>query len=195
VYGTYIPKRGEFVSNLLTKGIVNADGSPGWNRNAAEQSRLSTINPVSYFIDTDKLTNPGKTAYSPFLPTPEAGSASPKPVTLAQLQKDPAPALPPFDANTFSLAQLLKISPVLAPSDLDLLPTGATGLKNCTADTTEPPSPCKEPDTRVANFNSLPNTVFQITGPTLPYDTYTGDMVHRFYHMWQQSDCSAANAT
>jgi phospholipase C len=37
--------------------------------------------------------------------------------------------------------------------------------------------------------------VVQITGMNLPYDSYTGDMVHRFYHMWQQSDCALANAT
>src|SRR5207237_5329157 len=24
---------------------------------------------------------------------------------------------------------------------------------------------------------------------------YTGDMVHRFFHMWQQSDCSVLDAT
>ena len=32
-------------------------------------------------------------------------------------------------------------------------------------------------------------------GPTLPYDSYTGDMVHRLFHMWQQSDCNVNNAT
>jgi phospholipase C len=47
----------------------------------------------------------------------------------------------------------------------------------------------------VADFNALPNTVFQITGRHLPYDSYSGDMVHRFFHMWQQSDCNAQNAT
>jgi len=41
----------------------------------------------------------------------------------------------------------------------------------------------------------LPNTSFQITGATLPYDTYTGDMVHRLFHMWQQADCSVLDAT
>src|SRR5262249_44479012 len=79
--------------------------------------------------------------------------------------------------------------------DLFLLTSGATGLANCTADPTLPPSPCATPDTRVANYNALPNTVFPITGPTLPYDSYTGDMVHRFYHMWQQGDCDVTNAT
>jgi hypothetical protein len=29
VFATYVPKQGESVSNLLSKGIVNADGTPG----------------------------------------------------------------------------------------------------------------------------------------------------------------------
>jgi hypothetical protein len=31
--------------------------------------------------------------------------------------------------------------------------------------------------------------------PNLPYDSYVGDTTHRFYQMWQQSDCSIRNAT
>jgi phospholipase C len=196
VYGTYVPKHGETVWNLLSRGIVNADGSPGPNKDAAAQFKIATINPLSYFIDTSKLINPSKMPYSPFLPTPEAGGAPAQPVTLAQLDLDPAPAAPPFDAHSFSFAQLHALSPVFVDhKDLKLLTTGATGLKNCTVDPTEPPSACAEPDTRIENFNRLPNTVFQITGPNVPYDSYTGDMVHRFFHMWQQSDCDVMNAT
>ncbi|HJZ71072.1 MAG TPA: alkaline phosphatase family protein [Vicinamibacterales bacterium] len=196
VYGTYQPKHGQHVSNLLSRGIVRADGSPGPNSAAATQFRLTTINPVRYFIDTNTLISPGKVAYSPFLPTPEAGSAPPQPVTRAQLQKDPAPAAPPFDASTFSFDQLHQISPVFEKKkDLRLLTTGATGLTNCTADPTEPPSSCQQPDTRVENLDALPNTVFPIVGRDLPYDAYSGDMVHRFFHMWQQSDCDIAHAT
>jgi phospholipase C len=195
VYGTYIPRAGQTVSNLLSLGIVNADGSPGPNAAAAQQFALNTISPVEYFMDTNKLSGSGKHAYAPNLPTPEAGFAPPLPVTRAQFLHDPAPSAPPFDAATFSKTELQTLSPVLRKQDLPLLTTGATGLSNCTADPTEPPSSCQEPDTRVANFDALPNTVFQITGETLPYDSYTGDMVHRFYHMWQQSDCDVTAAT
>src|SRR5262245_57675113 len=200
-YATYVPQQGQSVANLLSKRIINADGSPGPHKDAAKQFQIATINPVSYFISTDTLIHPHKTAYAPFLPTPEVGSAPPRPVTLKQLQKDPVDSLPPFDASTFSLVQLERLSQGLEPGDLSLLTTGATGLKVCpvppktTVDPTDPPQPCQEPDTRVAHFNQLPNTVFELAGPTLPYDSYTGDMVHRFFHMWQQSDCAVAHAT
>ena len=87
LYGTYVPKHGQHVSNLLSKGIVRADGTPGANSAEAEQFRLSTIDPLAYFIDTNRLNNPGKMAYAPFLPTPEAGGAPPQAVTLAQFLK------------------------------------------------------------------------------------------------------------
>src|SRR5690242_7482129 len=138
VYATYVPKHGN-VSNLLSRGIIHADGSPGPNAALATQFQLSTINPATFFVDTRKLINPGKTAYSPFLPTPEAGSASPLPVTRPQFLKDPADSLPPFDAKTFSTAQLHTLSPELEIGDVFLLTTGATGLANCQADATLPP--------------------------------------------------------
>src|SRR5262249_2333380 len=195
VYGTYVPQDGQSVSNLLSKGIVNADGSPGPNADDAKQFQLGTITPPAYFISTDTLIDPHKTAYEPFLPTPEAGGAPAEPVTLQQLHEDPAPAAPPLDPHTLSLTQLATLTQGLEQGDLDLLTTGVTGLNNCTADPPEPPSACAEPDTRVANFASLPNTVFELSGPHLPYDSYTGDMVHRFFHMWQQSDCDVVAAT
>jgi phospholipase C len=34
IYGTYIPEHGQQVSNLLSRGIVNADGTPGENSSA-----------------------------------------------------------------------------------------------------------------------------------------------------------------
>ncbi|PWT73198.1 MAG: phosphoesterase [Proteobacteria bacterium] len=195
IFATYQPRHHESIQNLLSRGIVNADGSPGPNHDLARQFKVGNINPVAYFVSTDKLTAPNKAAYAPFLPTPEAGGAPPVAVTLAQLQKDPAVAAPPFDANTFSLNELGVITQGLETQDLHLITTGATGLTNCTSDSTEPPSACPEPDNRIANFLSLPNTVFPLTGQSLPYDSYTGDMVHRFFHMWQQSDCDVAHAT
>jgi phospholipase C len=41
VFATYQPKRGQSISNLLSKGIVNADGTPGPNFSLASQSSAS----------------------------------------------------------------------------------------------------------------------------------------------------------
>jgi hypothetical protein len=42
--------------------------------------------------------------------------------------------------------------------------------------------------------SSLSNDPFQITNH-IPYSSYSGSPVHRFFQMWQQLDCDLANAT
>jgi phospholipase C len=169
VFATYQPRHGESVGNLLSKGIIDNDGAPGLNAAVATQNRVNTPLPATYFIKSNN-----KTAYSP-LPTPELNGAPNKQMGLGDTA--------PFD-NTVSDTQLEQLEPSLETSDLGLLRTGATGAAGTTG-----------LDDRVTNATNLLNTVFQLTGPKLPYDSYTGDTVHRFYHMWQQSDCDVSNAT
>ena len=195
IYGTYVPAAGQTVSNLRTKGIVNADGSPGPNAALASQVSLNTI-PAQYFI-VQPASN--KTPYTT-LPRPNTAYIPAVGVTLAEIAQDPGDSAAPLDGATFTTAQLHTASPVLPLKDLPLLTTGGTGLSICNVSSTQtwptyPPQGCFEDDTRIANYASLPNTVFPLKGDKLPYDSYTGDMVHRFYHMWQQSDCSMGNAT
>jgi phospholipase C len=195
IYGTYVPRPGQHVSNLRSNGIVRRDGSAGPNAALASQVSLKTI-PASYFIH-QPVAN--KTPYAT-LPPPNTAYVPAVGVTLAQIAKDPGDSLAPFDAATFTLAQLRTVSPVLPRHALPLLTTGGTGLSICNVSSTQtyptyPPVGCFETDTRLANFASLPNGVFPLIGDKLPYDSYTGDMVHRFYHMWQQADCSVENAT
>src|SRR5260370_42249495 len=47
VYGTYRPK--SEVANLLSKGIVDDNGSPGPNQTLAAQSSVNTPLPSTYF--------------------------------------------------------------------------------------------------------------------------------------------------
>jgi phospholipase C len=195
VFGTYVPRHGQRISNLRTKKIVRIDGTPGPNAGLASQVSLNTI-PAQYFIHQPAAN---KTPYA-ILPAPNTSYLPAVGVTLAQIAQDPGDSLAPFDAATFSLAQLHTVSPVLPASALPLLTTGGTGLTICNVSATEtyptfPPQGCFETDTRVANFAALANTTFPLAGAKLPFDSYTGDMVHRFYHMWQQSDCSVDNAT
>jgi phospholipase C len=194
-FGVYEPREGQHVSNLLSKGIVERDGSPGKHASLAAQSFLNTI-PSSYFIHQPASN---KTPYTT-LPPPNTAYVPAVGNTLAEITLDPGDGAAPLDGTTFTTAQLHEVSPVLLPQDLLLLTTGATGQTICNLSSTKtyptyPPQGCYETDMRVANFAALPNTVFPLAGAKLPYDSYTGDMVHRFYHMWQQSDCSVTTAT
>jgi phospholipase C len=173
IYGTYVPKNGRSILNLLSEGIVRADGAPGRRFAAARQ--FTTSGQTSYFIGVLKNN---KTAYTT-LPEPTLGGAPNKQSTIMTL-----PPLPPFSEDFLLSGILAAIEPSLQDQDLVLLTTGATGAAGTTG-----------PDPRIANGAALPNGPFQLTGPNLPYDSYTGDTAHDFYQMWQQSDCSVHNAT
>jgi phospholipase C len=166
IYATYVPQDGQTVLNLLSEGIVQADGSPGTNFAMARQ--FTTSGRKHYFIGVARTR---KTPYST-LPPPTLGGAPNAQSTT----------LPPFPASFLPLLPL--IEPSLEPADLSLLTTGATGAAVTSG----------APDTRIANYAALPNGPFQLTGPGLPYDSYTGDTAHRFYQMWQQSDCRIERA-
>jgi phospholipase C len=182
IYATYKPKHGQTVGNLLSRQIVHEDGMPGPNFIRSQQYVINQPYPATYFIDAVKTA--GKTLYqkaplAPSFPPPNTAYVPTAPQGLSQ----PGGFVQgPFDSSVPD-SLLPRLEPSLEGEDLGLLRTGASGL------------PQFSTDTRVANAATLPNGVFQLTGPTLPYDSYTGDMVHRLFHMWQQSDCDTINAT
>ncbi|MGA8864937.1 MAG: alkaline phosphatase family protein [Gallionella sp.] len=133
VFGTYRPPRGQTISNLLSKGIVNADGSPGPNFALATQYQATLTAPAKFTLSPN-----AKTPYQ-VLPAPLAGSAN----TVASDTNPPPLA-------TLALATLAE-GGVLLPEDIPLLTTGATGL------------PQYSIDTRIANVNSLPSGPFPLT--------------------------------
>src|SRR5262252_3489607 len=61
IYGTYVPKSGQSVANLLSKGIVNPNGTPGPKHDLSKQYVINTPFPSTYFIDA--FATAGKTAY------------------------------------------------------------------------------------------------------------------------------------
>lgn len=67
VFATYKPRAGQTVSNLLSKGIVNEDGTPGPNFNLAQQSQAIDTPPNTYLLNP-----PDNTTY-PVLPPVLAG--------------------------------------------------------------------------------------------------------------------------
>jgi phospholipase C len=112
VFATYVPNKGQTVDNLLSKGIVNADGTPGPNYAlSAQSSAVDSGGPFSI--------SPSGKAVFPSIPLPLAGG--PEFATAAA-----APFLSLEVATTAETG--------LFPTyDFDLL-TGATGLKGGTTD-------------------------------------------------------------
>jgi phospholipase C len=56
VFATYVPKNGQTVWNLLSKGIVNADGTPGPNFPVAEQKAATDQQPDAFLLSPPKST-------------------------------------------------------------------------------------------------------------------------------------------
>ncbi len=188
IYATFVPHSGETVKNLLSEGIVKADGSPGPNFKLAQQFKQKAVNGKfrqTYFIS---LNGNEKTPYDT-LPVPGRTFAPSTPIDVNTF----ATNFPQAPISNASPALLAQIEPSLDADDLNLLTTGATNLQPFVVPF--PVALAKDTDTRVTNFDHLKNGPFQITGPKIPYDSFTGDSTHRLYEMWQQSDCSIANAT
>ena len=172
LFATYVPKSRDSVKNLLSEGIINADGSPGRHFSKAAQFQAVAPFQTQYFISlNDREKAPYQTLPEPTL------NFSPSPAT-----GEP----PPFPAAT-PLATLSGIEPSLETADLHLLTTGASGAAQS--------AELSDFDSRIQNFSALPNGPFPLEGPNLPYDSYTGDTTHRLFEMWQQSDCNVRNAT
>ena len=162
VYATYKPKSGETVSNLLSKGIIKEDGTPGPNYSLAAQ--YSAVDSTTVGAGTYAISPPEKTVYTNDPPVVAGGPTTPYFSTVAQA-KETEPGQ-------------------LAPGYYPLLTIGGTGLEAYV-----------DPDTRIPNVFNLPEGVFQLTSPTLTYNDYANSPVHRFFQMWQQTDCSVAYAT
>jgi len=161
VFATYQPAKGQTIQNLLSKGIITANGKRG--ANWAQAAQASAVDQTTYQID------PGSKVQYANIPPPGTDGAP----TAAS---DTSPA--PF--QTLAVAKLAE--PDLFGSYYNFLLTGATGLPNGVV------------DTRIPNVNALGPGPFPLT-EGLAYDNYTGSPVHRFYQMWQETDCAAHHAT
>jgi phospholipase C len=179
VFATFVPREGEHVDNLLSKGIITRNGTPGVNYGKAAQfaatdGNFYSISPgqkTPYNTTTNKLQAPG-TSYAPqacYTTVEQAALNGPGCLT--------------------TLSEAARGDYGLRKGDLALLTTGATGI------------PGGSPDTRILDAANLPNGPYPLVtsqqgedSPSL-YATYGGSPVHRFYQMWQQLDCDVTKAS
>jgi phospholipase C len=116
----YRPKgKGQTISNMLSKGIVNEDGSPGPNYALAQQ--FSVAGQPAYYIGAP---NAAKFAYS-------AANVMPRPSTSGT---------PSVQSNVLRLHErcIASAEKDMDPSDLEFLTTGASGLPANSLDTRVP---------------------------------------------------------
>jgi phospholipase C len=171
VFATYKPVSGDKVLNLLSEGIVKADGSPGPNYGAALQYSAQDYNKY-------KL-NPPKTPYVVLPPALVGGPTDPYVCSALGYAQTSC-------VNGTTLAAAATIENGLANDYYQYLLTGGTGQTSGT------------PDNRVKyngqDASHLPPGPYQLTNAKYPYDAYAASPVHRFFQMQQQLDCDAAAA-
>jgi len=112
LFATYVPKSHDSVSNLLSEGIINADGTPGPHFSKAAQFQAVPPFRTKFFISLDADQK------APYQTLPEP-----------TLNFSPSPATgepPPFPQGT-PTSFLSAIEPSLEAADLNLLTTGASG--------------------------------------------------------------------
>jgi phospholipase C len=165
VFATYQPKNGQKVWNLLSQGIVKADGTPGPNFEKAHQRAAVDLgeskNGDPFLLSPEKLDFGGDV-----LPAPLVGGA-----------KD---SYIPNDSLT-----LAEQSENGLPSNYyQYLVSGGTGLTSHTPDTR-----ITNVNTLPAGPFQLTN------GNLFTYNSYAASPVHRFYQMWQQLDCARGHVT
>ena len=173
IFATYAPVKGETVLNLLSQGIVNADGSPGPSYGAALQ--YSAFGTAVYQLA------PPKFPYAVLPPALVGGTSTPYVCIGLGITTGTSCVSPANVTNAKALEN------GLADAYYPALLTGGTGQTN------------KTPDTRLhyngRDASHLPPGPYQLTSKTYPYDAYAASPVHRFYQMFQQADCNAAAQT
>ncbi len=168
LFATYQPRSGEHVDNLLSRHIINLDGTPGRNFAMAKQYAADVTDSAVY-----QLAPKHKSPYR-VLPAPLTGGPS----------------------DTCSASHLCVPADALGTENgLDsayypFMLSGGTGLAGKVPDhrisgvRADPP------------YSALPPGPFQLTNrKTLTDDSYAASPAHRFYQMWQQLDCDATYAT
>jgi phospholipase C len=169
LFATYVPKhKTDSVLNLLSEGIVNADGTPGPKYSAATQYQaMDTAADQKVYLISPPKTGAYNTSH-PFS-APLAGGGPPPFSTVK-------------DALTYENG--------LPPAYYKYLMTGAVPAYLHSKPDMRIYYDGKDVNHQVGPYQ-ITNTV-NPTGPTMSADDYAESPVHRFYQMWQDLDCTAA---
>jgi phospholipase C len=157
LFATYQPvNSSETVWNLLSEGIVNADGTPGQNyANATQYQAMDTASDQKTY-----LLSPPKTGPYTTLPAPLAGGGYTN-------------GAPPFS----TIQEAITYENGLPVGYYKYLTTGAVPVPLLG-------KPDIRITYNGKDVNNLPPGPYQLTGSLFSSDDYAESPVHRFYQMW-----------
>ncbi len=92
VFATYQPKPGQTVWNLLSEGIVNADGTPGPNFRYAEQRAATDAPPDTFLLSPPTTAFPNSVLPAPLVGGPSDSYVKGDSLTLAQQSENGLPS-------------------------------------------------------------------------------------------------------
>jgi phospholipase C len=93
IFATYVPKKGETVNNLLSEGIVNADGTPGPMFNQFQQKAATDAAPDAFLLSPSSTAPfPGSVLPAPINGGPTDSYVKNDSLKLAQQSENGLPA-------------------------------------------------------------------------------------------------------
>jgi len=131
VFATYAPLKGESVLNLLSQGIVRADGKPGLNFARAQQQAASDPAADAFLLSPPKSPFSGNVMPAPLVGGP---TSSPIPNDSLTLAKESENGLPPeyYQSLVTGGSGLPARTPDTRITDVNALPPGPFQLTNGT---------------------------------------------------------------
>jgi phospholipase C len=132
VFATYVPRnRNVHVHNLLSEGIVNADGTPGPNFWKAEQKAATDQKPDTFLLSPSKSSFPGGVLPAPLVGGPKDSFIAGDSLTLAQQSENGLTAEGYQELISGGTGQT-SATPDQRISNVDSLPAGPFQLTNGT---------------------------------------------------------------
>ena len=130
IFATYVPpKKGETVFNLLSEGIVKADGTPGQKFYKAQQLAGSDKAPDDFLLNPVKTELPNATLPAPLVGGPKTSYISGDSIALAKASENGLPADYYTDLVSGGTGQT-KYTPDQRITNVNSLPAGPFQLTN-----------------------------------------------------------------
>jgi phospholipase C len=129
VFATYVPKNGQQVWNLLSKGIINANGTPGPNFSQYQQSAATDQAPDPFLLSPPKTTFPNDVLPAPLTGGPKTSYIYPATLANAEASENGLPTDYYQYLLTGGTGQASKV-PDARINDVNSLPTGPFQLTN-----------------------------------------------------------------